>query len=361
MSIIVPQRKKGPQYVQEVAPSSPEVGDTWYDSNLEKFMMYTTDNEWVEFEKIGGNPGSPYGYVCGGETLSVYFSTVDRFSFPFDSGTATHVGNLTQNSQGGSSCNSSNYGFIEHGAYSGSIQRTTVDRITFPFDSGVAVLIGNVVNTLYGSSACNSSIYGYFMGDNASTNIERITFPFDSGLSNIVGNLTDTRYISAACNSSNYGYICGGSFYDTSHHIRSFIDRITFPFDSGTSARVGNLDNSIGNMYGCNSSNYGYVCSGRDINLDFISSIERLTFPFDSGTATHVGNLTFTGSSIVSCNSTNYGYSCAGRDATVSLSVVERITFPFDSGTATHVGNLSLETDLGCSLDGTDFCTLFVD
>ncbi len=42
---------------------------------------------------------------------------------------------------------------------------------------------------------------------------------------------------------------------------------------------------------GCvNSTIYGYILGGWDGNNE-LSSIDRITFPFDSGTATHVGNL----------------------------------------------------------------------
>ena len=41
--------------------------------------------------------GSNYGYVCGGWDGSNYLSIIDRFQFPFNSGTANYVGNLSGN------------------------------------------------------------------------------------------------------------------------------------------------------------------------------------------------------------------------------------------------------------------------
>jgi hypothetical protein len=75
--------------------------------------------------------------------------------------------------------------------------------------------------------------------------IERITFPFNSGTASNVGSLSTTRRESSACNSSIHGYICGG--YDGTNYI-STIDRISFPFDSGTASNVGNLSTSNTNQ-----------------------------------------------------------------------------------------------------------------
>ena len=364
MSIIVPQRKKGPQYVQEVAPTSPKYGDTWYDSNYEKLMMYTTDNEWVEFEKIGGNPGSLYGYSMGGDR-GPSISVIDRITFPFDSGTATHVGNLSGSRELMGICNSSNYGYCM-GGWDGTNVISPIDRITFPFDSGISFHIGNLNGSRDALTACNSSNYGYSLGGysgnshiNFST-IDRITFPFDSGTASHIGNLSGSRYASSSCNSSNYGYSMGGVIYNgTSYDKFSIIDRITFPFDSGTASHVGNLSGSRYYIGGCNSSNYGYNMGGYDETNPY-SIIDRITFPFDSGTASHVGNLSGSRYGVATCNSSNYGYSMGGYDGNY-LSTIDRITFPFDSGTASHVGNLSGTQLVGTGLDGTDFCTLFVD
>ena len=81
----------------------------------------------------------------------------------------------------------------------------------------------------------------------------------------------------------------------------SIIDRIDFPFNSGTASNVGNLSISNYLVSGCNSSNYGY-CMGRN------SSINRVLFPFDSGTSTNVGNLSYTSMMPVGIDSTDLGY-----------------------------------------------------
>ena len=144
--------------------------------------------------------GSNYGYVCGG--YSSIFSTIDRFQFPFDGGTASYVGNLSGSRSFLSANNSSTYGYVCGGS------------------SG------------WGSSSCFSTV-------------DRFQFPFDSGTASKVGNLSGSRIWLSANNSSTYGYVCGG--FKGGYQILdvySTIDRFQFPFDSGTVSQVGNLSGS---------------------------------------------------------------------------------------------------------------------
>ena len=300
--------------------------------------------------------GYEYGYCISGSSNPNVFTIIDRIIFPFDSGTATHVGNSNTTHRGKAACNSSNYGYEMGGNV--SFNFSTISRMTFPFDSGTTAHIGNLSNTRSYSAGCNNSRYGYCMGghDNLSS-IDRIIFPFDSGTSNHVGNLSSNIAAeTVGCNSSNYGYCMSG--WKATSVFLSTVDRITFPFDFGIADHTGNLSENKRSGIGCNSSNYGYYIMGHN-GLDRISTIDRITFPFDSGTATHVGNLTFTGTYAAGCNSTNYGYSMGGWNST-DYSIIDRITFPFDSGIAVHIGNLSGSRHACAGCDGTDFVTLFV-
>jgi hypothetical protein len=187
--------------------------------------------------------GSNYGYVCGGYS-SGYLSTIDRFQFPFDSGTANQVGNLSGSRCDLSANNSSTHGYVCGGYY---------------YDSN-----GTMFST-----------------------IDRFQFPFDSGTANHIGNLSGNRHGLSANNSSTYGYVCGGYYYDSNGTIFSTIDRFLFPFSSGTASHVGNLSGSRWGLSANNSSTYGYVCGG----WNYFSTIDRFQFPFNSGTANQVGNL----------------------------------------------------------------------
>ena len=236
-------------FIQNSMPTSPQTGDVWAKPGYSRKLIWGKDgwsrDMWQNVvSNIYWGPGCEYGYICGGYDGN-YFSTIDRITFPFDSGTASHVGNLSGTRYIEMGCNSSNYGYICGGSNGNYL--STINRITFPFDSGTASHVGNLSGIRDASSACNSSNYGYICGgyntaNNLST-VDRITFPFDSGTASQVGNLSGTRRLSASCNSSNYGYICGGSFEHNGAHF-STIDRITFPFDSGTASHVGNLSES---------------------------------------------------------------------------------------------------------------------
>ena len=97
---------------------------------------------WGIYNQIYGY-GSDFGYICGGYDGTNYFSTIDRFTFPFDSGTATHVGNLSGSRRLLSANNSSIHGYI-CGGHNSIAYISTIDRFTFPFDSGTATHVGNL-------------------------------------------------------------------------------------------------------------------------------------------------------------------------------------------------------------------------
>jgi len=309
--------------------------------------------------------GSNYGYVCGGDDGSRQFSTIDRFQFPFNSGTANQVGNLSRSRNASSANNSSTYGYVCGGwGWSGSNFFSTIDRFQFPFDSGTANHVGNLSGSRNHLSANNSSTYGYVCGgwhSNGSvlfSTIDRFQFPFDSGTANYVGNLSGSRDLLSANNSSTYGYVCGGWNYS----YFSTIDRFQFPFDSGTANYVGNLSGGRGVLSANNSSTYGYVCGGWHSNGNVLfSTVDRFQFPFNSGTASQVGNLSGSRGWLSANNSSIHGYVCGGWDNSSSyFSTIDRFQFPFDSGTANQVGNLSGNKAASSATDGVDFVTMFV-
>jgi hypothetical protein len=310
--------------------------------------------------------GSNYGYVCGGYNYdsSSYFSTIDRFQFPFDSGTANQVGNLSGTRRALSANNSSTYGYVCGGWDDDSRHFSTIDRFQFPFDIGTANQVGNLSGSRIRLSANNSSTHGYVCGgynyDSSSyfSTIDRFQFPFDSGTANQVGNLSGSRAGLSANNSSTYGYACGGP------GSSSFtIDRFQFPFDSGTANQVGNLSGSRRFSSANNNSTCGYVCGGwLGSSGSDLSTIDRFQFPFDSGTTNQVGNLGGSRYSLSANNSSTYGYVCGGYNSSSSggFSTINRFQFPFDSGTANQVGNLSGTRYALSATDGVDFVTMFV-
>ena len=134
---------------------------------------------------------------------------------------------------------------------------------------------------------------------------------------------------------SDYGYSLGGANPD-----RTYIQRILFPFNSGTASQVGTLI-STENYFraGCNSSNHGFSFSMQGY---FGTQIHRISFPFDSGVSSNVGNISYSVRLIASCNCSTYGYSMGGEmTGDAFMTNIDRIAFPHDSGAASHTGNLS--------------------
>ena len=91
------------------------------------------------------------------------------------------------------------------------------------------------------------------------------------------------------------------------------------------------------------------------------SSIEKILFPFDSGTASIVGNLNNIVTQGCGVNSTLYGYSIGGYSTSSYITTIDRILFPFNSGTASSVGNLSYSKSGPVGIDGVDFVSQFAN
>jgi hypothetical protein len=349
-------------YNQNEAPTNNLIeGELWYNplnNSVYKWIKNVTypSGHWINYDSKFYT-GADFGYNMGGSNASAILSTIDRIMFPFDSGTALNIGNLSTSRAPSAPVgyNSSSYGYCAGGLNASTNVISMIDRITFPFNSGTSINTGTISGARYHIGGCNSSMHGYIIGGHnlgsGITAIDRFTFPFDSGVSSQPMFQSGSRYASAGCNSSNYGYAMGGS--NGNDHV-SIVDRIIFPYDTGTATHIANLSSSKIYASGCNSSNYGY-CMGSTI----IVAIDRLSFPF-AGNMTYIGNLSGVKYSGASCNSSNYGYSMGGAaSSSVFLSTIDRIAFPFDSGTASNVGNLTGSRYLASGVDGTDFCTLF--
>ena len=302
-------------------------------------------------------PNGGYGYAIGGAYASTLYSIIERITFPFDSGTATNVGNLNYTVEETCGCNSTNYGYLCGGAF--STYSSVVSRIAFPFDSGTASDVGLLTKTRREGCSCNCSSYGYVIGGrggSAYTDIDRITFPFDSGTATYIGDLAAATYIiGGGVNSSSHGY----SFNGYASGYSSAINRITFPFDSGTMSQVGNTTESKGKSFGCNSSIEGYIMGGSPTTNVYVTTLEYITFPFDSGTSAGTGNLSQTICCSSACNSTNYGYRTGGNNTTWH-SVIDRFLFPFHSGSASYIGALATSRSTHAGVDETDFNELFI-
>ena len=156
-------------YFQNYPPDGlVSTGDIWYNPDSREAFIYI-DEVWHNVEITPITPGHMYGYSIGGRVTSVATSLVDRIEFPFDSGTAVHVGNTAYRKENqNSGCNSSEHGFNFGGEAGSGTARSYIERITFPFASGSASSVGRLSGTRRRVTGFNDSTYGYAAGGSPS-------------------------------------------------------------------------------------------------------------------------------------------------------------------------------------------------
>ena len=174
----------GVQFKQDAAPTNKVYGDRWYDTINEECFEWTegSPDSWVSCIPVGEN-----AYIAGGTTgATTYLSTIESFNFPFSSN-AVQVGNLSATRRFSQGFNSSTHGYFA-GGQNVSTDLSSIDRITFPFESGTASNVGTLSTLSHNFGACNDSEHGYvfcggiYLGSDRSSYSERISFPFDSCL-----------------------------------------------------------------------------------------------------------------------------------------------------------------------------------
>ena len=314
---------------QDSEPPVKVPGDVWLNTRTEVVQTWNGVNWDLNWKGYG-----LYGYSVGGYEGAAQLSTIERFNFPFNAGASNKIATVADDISSGSGCNSSNYGYVSNSA----TNTLKLYRFEFPFDSGTAANVGNLLQDGEASASCNSSEQGFFMGGSVGTFnyhsfIQRIIFPFSSGNSSTVGNLSASKRSSSSCNSSLEGYAIGGTnSAATDYSGVVTIEKITFPFNSGTATVAGSTVQSRSKSGGFNSSKHGYTAAGwrsEGGGINYFSFIERITFPWSSGIATFTGYASFEGYKSASCNSSTYAFMMGGYNGSIRLSTVDRIQFPF--------------------------------
>ena len=94
MGVKVPKHAKGCTFIQATTPSVAEPGDTWFNTTNLRTYIYRETEVWDDVGEVR-NLGADYGYAASGFDGTNRVSIIDRITFPFNSGTASHVGNLS--------------------------------------------------------------------------------------------------------------------------------------------------------------------------------------------------------------------------------------------------------------------------
>lgn len=343
------------------------------DSSIPIFREYIKhNNTWkliFEDDTSGSVLSYNYGYVCGGMIVSSFTKSIDRMEFPLNiasGNTTSYITDVTINRGWSSGNNSSEHGYV-HGGLNSTSHIDTCDKYLFTMSMGQLGVSGKLSTSKRFLGANNNSLYGYVCGGaNGTTrysSIDRFLFPLES--SHTCVNIASLSALKEACsstNSSQHGYTCGGG--DHTGVTISTIDRFLFPLNGGSATSVGQLTQATWTSAGNNSNNASYVYGGWFASGSLLrNSIQKLSHPFDGGSSTLLINL-LNGRRDTACNnSSQYGFVCGGRTAsgsTTGISSIERLNFSTDMSQTEQVSNLSASRYACVGVDSTDFISQFV-
>lgn len=371
MGLRVPTKVRGFTYFEAgEASGSGTDGDTWYDTTNDDIYVY--DSNYGGWYRCFGGPnkgyreGSPWGSVD---------SSGEYFSFPFIGETTNQWIASPELCVESTGCNSTNYGFISGGHNSGlTVSYSTIRRFEFYNDSNM-ITSSDVRSVALGNGgACNSSTIGYFCGGitggGTSTGtthsvIDRITFPFDSGSVNSDNDL-GTTYSGGVygANSSSKGYINQGLRYpgDGNVYGNSYVKYWTFAADSAVSQY--DSQQTGGGPYGMcavNSSTTWYTIGGRVRGGNDLNRIVKYNFSFES-TGILTGTTNAEGRYGGNVNSSIAGFRL-GYTQNISpanfYTAVDMIWFAIDADSQIS-SQLRQEMDDSEGCDGTDFNQIFI-
>ena len=265
----------------------------------------------------GSGPGTVAGYTAGGYTTGTFHKdTVDKFSIPNPSGTATDHANLTNGVTAAAGCCSTTNGYIVGGQTKGygsnppnNANWNKIQKYNFAAANTVSQP-GDITYGHYGSAGHSSSTDGYISGGvtvpGATARIEKFMFSNESAVTN-VGNLVVARRLSNCGHSSNtHGYSSTGESPTADH-----IDKFSFA-SNATATDVGNLTVARYSSAGISSETHGYIAGG---NGPLTNRLDRFSFS-SNGNATDVGDLSEAKASSAGVSGSTKGYVSGAYQAT---------------------------------------------
>jgi len=141
-----------------------------------------------------GLSSSTDGYLVGGAGAD-FMSTIQRTDFPV-SANAVSAGYLSVGRQSLTATSSPVAGYAFGGA-NGSGELSTLDKFLFPVNGGTAVAVGNLRSPRMAVAACSSTSQAFVSGGGYGTGvtyIERLDFSSDVGTATLAGYLNRERY-----------------------------------------------------------------------------------------------------------------------------------------------------------------------
>lgn len=263
---------------------------------IDKFPFATNTNASdvgdLTLTKNGGqgNSSSVSGYNSGG--FPAIPARIDKFPFATNSN-ASNVGSLSVGRETGAGQSSTVSGYASGGLNPNSspIILNIIDKFPFAAD-GTATDVGDLTQDRWGIAGQSSTSVGYssggFFPPNYLVTVDRFPFSTDANATN-VGNLTVGRYFAAGQSSDSSGYSSGG--FTLPFNTTNAIDR--FPFSTNANATdVGDLTVARSAASGQSSNTHGYTSGGHTGGAGTSTNvIDR--FPFAANVnATDVGDVT---------------------------------------------------------------------
>ena len=205
--------------------------------------------------------------------------------------TPRYVGNY---GRGGSSSYTHAYSHGVDGGGADINSPSTIQKFPFAIESGTASIVGELTVSRDTNTGHTSSTHGYTSGGGPSSQNVIDKFPFTSdGNASDVGDLLPAGfYLHSGHSSTTDGFTAGGIT-----GAGSFLNNIKkFSFSSdGNTTDVGTLITNKIYVTGSSSTTHGYANGGRYAPLfptAYVTDIEKFPYAISSGSATDVGDLT---------------------------------------------------------------------
>ncbi len=320
-------------------PSSPSIGDFWWDSSNEKLYRYINS----EFKELTiAEPANKWwgarGMRVGGTTL--YYDGLEYFDLSVTSGNGTDFGDLLNNLQLNCAAGDASRGLCLGGHL--STTRNVVQYWAFA-TTGNATDFGDLINDAFYCAGVSNAVRAIVAnGANSSyqgTNpIEYVTIQ-TTGNGTDFGDLSETRYFCSSTNDLTHGIFIGG--YASTYTDR--MDKITMD-TAGNATDIGNYTdgNSGGGVGVCSDNTTGLVMGGNKASDVWNNDIGKLTIA-TAGNASDFGDLSTVNAYLGQTSNADNAraMAIAGYAQNTYLNTLEYVTIT-TPGNATDYGDLTV-------------------
>jgi hypothetical protein len=214
------------------------------------------------------------GYSAGGQSVSSYISTIDKFTYSTDAKSTLGTGLSGNRAYAAGASDSGVAGYIAGGDSSSAPtgRRTTIDKFAFPGDTRSTLGTGLSSARFALAGLADYGVAAYFAGGDtgaASSTVDKFAFPSDTRSTLGTGLSSATFYnLIGIANQGVAGYFGLNS---------ANLDKFAFPSDTRTTIAFGGDYGTGGSLE--NRAICGYVAGGGN---PFLNEFEKLSFVDDT-------------------------------------------------------------------------------